>query len=270
MSACCPPSSDRPDDVVRATPLAQSLVAGEDVVELDLVALPGGVFWMGAPGGDWYAADGEGLVHEVRLAPFEIASTTITNAQFAAFCDATGHVTLAEADGWSFVFGGLLPDGFPPRAVWPSPRGGDRSTGPTGAIRLARTPRTAMCSTIQAMLAAGFEIVTRIRAQTGWWLAGSGAAEGAVRLGPVGGGGSGEPVEGWSLIERSGDRVEEIVERLHVAPARRREDLLDHVVAWDVHGVDPVHRIGDLDPILAQSCRPPLVPGVERLGIGEQ
>jgi formylglycine-generating enzyme required for sulfatase activity len=69
---------------------------------------------MGAPDGDGYATDGEGPVHEVQLSAFSIAPTTVTNADFAAFCDATGYITLAEADGWSFVFGGLLPDDFPP------------------------------------------------------------------------------------------------------------------------------------------------------------
>jgi formylglycine-generating enzyme len=90
MSACCSPS------------------------ELDLVELPGGAFWMGAPEGDGDDADGEGPVHQVEVASFAIGSTAVTNAEFAVFCDATGHVTLAEADGWSFVFGGLLPDDFPP------------------------------------------------------------------------------------------------------------------------------------------------------------
>ncbi len=83
---------------------------------------PAGTFWMGAPAGDGYADDGEGPVHEVELAAFSIAPTTVTNADFAAFCDATGHVTLAEADQWSFVFAGLLPDDFPPtRAVAAAP-----------------------------------------------------------------------------------------------------------------------------------------------------
>ena len=53
-------------------------------------------------------------MHPVQLHPFSIAPTTVTNAQFAAFSDATGYVTLAESDGWSFVFAGLLPDDFPP------------------------------------------------------------------------------------------------------------------------------------------------------------
>ena len=40
--------------------------------------------------------------------------TTVTNAQFAGFVDATGYRTEAEVYGWSFVFAGLLPDDFPP------------------------------------------------------------------------------------------------------------------------------------------------------------
>ena len=85
-----------------------------DGVDIELVELAGGEFWMGAADGDGYPADGEGPVHAVGLRPFSIAPTTVTNAQFAAFCDATGHVTLAESDGWSFVFAGLLPEDFPP------------------------------------------------------------------------------------------------------------------------------------------------------------
>jgi formylglycine-generating enzyme required for sulfatase activity len=69
---------------------------------------------MGAPPEDGDATDGEGPVHRVTLAPFSIAVTTVTNAAFAEFCDATGHVTRAEAERWSFVFAGLLPDDFPP------------------------------------------------------------------------------------------------------------------------------------------------------------
>jgi formylglycine-generating enzyme required for sulfatase activity len=86
------------------------------------VGLVDGTFSMGAPPGDGYAEDGEHPVHEVQLTGFEIGATTVTNAQFAEFCTATGYVTLAERDGWSFVFGGLLPDDFPPtRAVAAAP-----------------------------------------------------------------------------------------------------------------------------------------------------
>jgi len=78
------------------------------------LAVRGGEFWMGAPPGEGDETDGEGPVHQVELAPFRIAPTTVTNAEFAAFCDDSGYVTLAERDQWSFVFAGLLPDDFPP------------------------------------------------------------------------------------------------------------------------------------------------------------
>ena len=52
-------------------------------------------------------------MREVTLAPYRIARTAVSNAEFAAFVAATGHRTDAEAYGWSFVFGGLLPQEFP-------------------------------------------------------------------------------------------------------------------------------------------------------------
>jgi len=84
--------------------------------DLDLIRLDGGCFLMGNPrdDGSGYAADGEKPVHPVDLAPFAIAATTVTVRQFAAFVDATGYRTVAEREGWSFVFAGLLPDDAPP------------------------------------------------------------------------------------------------------------------------------------------------------------
>ncbi len=60
-----------------------------------------------------YPGDGEGPVHDVTLDAFRIDRHAVTNDAFAHFADATGWVTDAERFGWSFVFGGLLPDGFP-------------------------------------------------------------------------------------------------------------------------------------------------------------
>ena len=46
----------------------------------------------------------------------------MTNARFAEFVAATGFRTDAETYGWSFVFGGFLPDDFPDtRSVAPAP-----------------------------------------------------------------------------------------------------------------------------------------------------
>jgi sulfatase modifying factor 1 len=60
-----------------------------------------------------YPGDGEGPAHRVVVEPFRVDPYTVSTARFAAFVDATGHETDAERYGWSFVFGGLLPDDFP-------------------------------------------------------------------------------------------------------------------------------------------------------------
>jgi sulfatase modifying factor 1 len=78
-----------------------------------MVALDGGTFLMGAEGPDCVPGDGEGPVREVEVGTFSIDPCAVSNRRFAAFVDATGYVTDAERYGWSFVFGGLLPDEFP-------------------------------------------------------------------------------------------------------------------------------------------------------------
>ncbi len=82
-----------------------------------LVALPGGEFEMGTNAVDGYPADGEGPAHQVRLSPFRVDRHAVSNSRFEDFVEATGHATDAEHYGWSFVFGGLLPDEFPETAA---------------------------------------------------------------------------------------------------------------------------------------------------------
>lgn len=79
----------------------------------ELVALGAGAFLMGTDDPDGYPGDGEGPVREVELSAFEIEPVAVSNQRFAEFVDATRHVTDGERYGWSFVFGGLLPDEFP-------------------------------------------------------------------------------------------------------------------------------------------------------------
>lgn len=79
--------------------------------------LSGGEFLMGNDGDYGFVADGEGPVHSVRLAPFHIDATCVTNEQFNAFVNATGHKTDAELFGWSFVFFGHLTPGQQATAV---------------------------------------------------------------------------------------------------------------------------------------------------------
>ncbi|MBV9602201.1 MAG: formylglycine-generating enzyme family protein [Chloroflexi bacterium] len=78
-----------------------------------MVRLPGGTFLMGSDDPDTYPADGEGPVRPVRLDPFWIDATAVSNASFLTFVQTTGYVTDAEREGWSFVFHLLLPDDFP-------------------------------------------------------------------------------------------------------------------------------------------------------------
>ena len=59
---------------------------------------------MGDPFDEGYPADGERPVHEVTLSPYLLDETAVTNAQFATFVKATGHVTEAEEIGISAVF----------------------------------------------------------------------------------------------------------------------------------------------------------------------
>lgn len=105
---CCAPGRGEPAPV----PATPSVDPGSGPTP-DLVAVDAGSFRMGTDD-DRFPADQEGPVREVTTGDFGIAAHLVTNDDFAAFVDATGMVTLAESDGWSFVFGGLLPDDFPP------------------------------------------------------------------------------------------------------------------------------------------------------------
>lgn len=68
----------------------------------------GGDFDMGDPYGDGHPADGEGPRHRVSLSAFAIATTSVTNDDFARFVADTGFTTTAERLGTSAVFAMLL------------------------------------------------------------------------------------------------------------------------------------------------------------------
>lgn len=76
------------------------------------VSIADGSFRMGTAGPAAYPADGETAVHTVQLSPFLIDPVAVTNDRFARFIAETGYETDAQRYGWSFVFGGLLPDDF--------------------------------------------------------------------------------------------------------------------------------------------------------------
>lgn len=97
--ACCSPArSERPagaatiPDSKSTTPLRFSKVE-----------IPGGKATMGT-GSPLIKPDGEAPLRTKKLKPFRIGTTTVTNAEFAAFVTDTGYTTDAERFGWSFVF----------------------------------------------------------------------------------------------------------------------------------------------------------------------
>ncbi len=65
---------------------------------------PGGSFPLGARPGDGFVFDNEKWAHEVRVAPFAIARTVVTNAEYATFVDAGGYRRRAfwDEDGWAW------------------------------------------------------------------------------------------------------------------------------------------------------------------------
>lgn len=85
-------------------PTAENIVFADTGATDGMVRLGGGVFLMGADNDHMFPDDGESPVRPVEVKPFYADATAVTNAQFAAFVDATGFQTDAERFGWSFVF----------------------------------------------------------------------------------------------------------------------------------------------------------------------
>jgi formylglycine-generating enzyme required for sulfatase activity len=106
MDDCCAPgrTAGHEHTALLPVPSVPAPVIAHPGRRPELVDLPGGEFFMGDAFGEGYPSDGEQPVHRVELAPFAIAATAVTNAQFAAFAAATGHRTDAERYGSSAVF----------------------------------------------------------------------------------------------------------------------------------------------------------------------
>ena len=94
-----------------------------------LVYVPEGEFLMGGEDDD--ARDDEKTQHLVYLDAYWIYQHPVTNAQFAAFVEASGHQTTAEETGWARVFDGQHweeTDG----AYWGAPQGPGSSIADKG------------------------------------------------------------------------------------------------------------------------------------------
>jgi len=103
--SCCAPGRD-PGKPAESTGGTFARISTGSTGGMQLI--PGGEFLMGNEGDYGFPADGEGPVHPVKLDPFWMDATTVTNEQFNAFVNATGYKTESEKFGWSFVFFGHL------------------------------------------------------------------------------------------------------------------------------------------------------------------
>ena len=104
---CCIPSrSSAQETHFSSLPHRQSGTGIEAYHQL--AQIPGGAFMMGTDDAQRFATDGEGPVRRVTIKKYCLASTVVTNDQFATFVAATGYITEAERFGWSFVFDLLL------------------------------------------------------------------------------------------------------------------------------------------------------------------
>lgn len=84
---------------------------------IEPMRLKGGKFRMGAKR-SCQQDDGEEPVRTIAISGFQMAPCAVTNTQFSRFVANTGHVTTAEAFGWSFVFDASVASLAEPGSWW--------------------------------------------------------------------------------------------------------------------------------------------------------
>ena len=104
---------------------------------------------MGAPLGQGFVEDYEAPAIPMQVAAFSIATTPVTNQEFAEFVAATGYQTIASRTGGSLVFEALLPEELEANAPrvpgtpwWRVVAGADwlHPFGPNGALATDALP----------------------------------------------------------------------------------------------------------------------------------
>jgi formylglycine-generating enzyme required for sulfatase activity len=130
-------------------------------VEMALVKVPQGKFLMGSdPQTDPDAYEDEHPQRKIYLDAYRIGATPVTNAQFAAFVDATGYRTVAEAKGFSVAFNGA---GFEriPNAHWRQPQGpGSQATDDHPIVHVSWDDTGAFCRWMSEVTSATVRLPT--------------------------------------------------------------------------------------------------------------
>ncbi len=89
---CCAPAAEREQTSAVARPYAIAVASAPFATDRSgMIPLAGGEFLMGTDYPGAFAADGEGPVRRVLLAPFSIAASPVTNREFAAFVAQTEY-----------------------------------------------------------------------------------------------------------------------------------------------------------------------------------
>ena len=136
---CCIPSATELSDhdwMADAKAVAPAPADIQAELRAKLLEIPGGFFEMGTRKGT-YPADLDSPRVKVKVSPFLISATTVTNAEFARFVAASGYRTVAEVWGWTFVFHLMLDDATrwpetPPGLPWWRKVDGACWSAPTG------------------------------------------------------------------------------------------------------------------------------------------
>ena len=111
---CCNPSVDPVAALIaRCEAVLAAVQPGPAAIHEDLrtrlVSVPGGFFDMGTRRST-YPDDRDSPRRKTQVQPFLISPTCVTNAEYERFVQATGYRTIAETEGWSFVFHLLIED----------------------------------------------------------------------------------------------------------------------------------------------------------------
>ena len=103
---CCTPARD---GTVSAAPQHLPPAQHGASFRAAAVRIPGGTGMTGTQNAE-IADDGESPLRRRTIAPFRMAPTCVTNAQFSDFVRETGYISEAERIGWSFVFWSEVPE----------------------------------------------------------------------------------------------------------------------------------------------------------------
>src|SRR5699024_173090 len=102
--SCCAGSRSDVKQDKRVDVKEQAIKEKSDIMYQDkMVHIPGGDFLMGTSDKEGFPADGEGTIRKIKVDPFLMDATAVTNAEFKRFIDETGYVTEEEQLGWSDV-----------------------------------------------------------------------------------------------------------------------------------------------------------------------